>query len=186
MRILRIGTIVLMMLFLSGAAVAAEAPVYKDGDWWVFKVKSNQFNGEYKITHKDGKFESEEPRLLDANVLVTVNLSSAEKKLLDFPLVPGKKWNFRVYTKSATAGRSGWRYAEVEVIGPSPQLLETPGGKFKTMEIRRKDTFLSSQTDVVYFYSPEAKSVVKLSAVSSSPQGGESRIESELIKYSVQ
>ncbi len=51
--------------------------------------------------------------------------------------------------------------AEAEVIGPVTQPVETPAGKFKVFEIRRTD-YSGSVGELIYFYSPRTKSVVKL------------------------
>jgi hypothetical protein len=51
---------------LERADNAVKEPVYKDGDWWVFRVKTDDGNPpeEYRVTYKNGKFESDAPDFL--------------------------------------------------------------------------------------------------------------------------
>ncbi len=74
--------------------------------------------------------------------------------------------------------------AEAEVIGPVSQPVETPAGKFKVIEIRRTD-YSDSVVELIYFYSPETKSVVKLTIdlIKTTRFEGKHRYEMELIKY---
>ncbi|MBI4527202.1 MAG: hypothetical protein HY695_25700 [Deltaproteobacteria bacterium] len=162
----------------------AEAPVYKEGDSWVFRVKgSGEFDGENQIAFKNGQFESSSAGFLGTAVLVTVNLNDPERKWFDFPLASGKKWSFR-YSHRNRAGKLEWRDSTAEVIGPTPQPLETAAGKVSAIEIRRADQG-RARFVLTYFYSPDTKSVVKLVADVDSP-GGKDHVELELIKYSVQ
>ncbi len=44
------------------AALAVEVPVYKEGDWWVFRVKEDRKRPwNTRVTYKNGKFESDDP-----------------------------------------------------------------------------------------------------------------------------
>lgn len=75
--------------------------------------------------------------------------------------------------------------AEAEVIGPVSQPVETPAGKFKVIEIRRTD-YSASRVELIYFYSPETRSVVKLTinlTETTYYYGGEYRYELELIEF---
>ncbi len=99
----------------------------------------------------------------------------------DFPLVPGKKWTFRYSRFRRHSGRHAWGHAEAEVIGPVPQPVKTPAGKFSVIEIQRTD-FLHPVAELTYFYSPETKSVVKLTADIRGGMIGR-HFELELIEY---
>ena len=119
-------------------------------------------------------------------------------KNFNFPLVPGKKWSFRysrpeyglIQSYGAPSDRLG--NAEVEVIGPLAKPVETLAGNFEVVEIRRiTHSHVGSLGDdpdieIVYFYSPHTKSVVKLTAklskVVTDPTIPD-HIEMELIKY---
>jgi len=159
----------------------AEAPVYKDGDWWVFRVKGGTNPGEYRVDYKNDKFESDDPNFLTAALLISVHLSDPQKKWFDFPLVPGKKWSFRYQHTGAVSRRLEWRDSEAKVIGPAT--VETPAGKLNAIEIQRTD-FSIARFDLVYFYSPQTKSVVKLKVDTSGPRD-QQQFEMELVKYSV-
>ncbi len=167
-----------------------QAPVYKDGEWWVYRLKAPvpsdmaKVSEEYRITYKNGKFESDEPDLLTSPSQVNVHLNDPKRKWLDFPLIRGKKWSFQYSHTSVVSGRFTWRDAEAEVIGPVSQPVKTAAGKFKVIKIRRRDTYTAVDAELIYFYSPEAKSVVKLSADYDTNRGL-FHWEMELIKYSV-
>ena len=161
------------------------APVYKDGDSWVFRTKEeNKAPEECRVTHKDGKFDSDCGNVfLTSPVWVTVHLNDPDRKWFDFPLTKGKKWRFKFSHTSDATRKFEWREAEAEVVGPMSQPVETPAGKVNVSEIRRTDRGRAWFT-VVYFYSPETKSVVRLATDVESPVGKQ-RFEMELIKYSV-
>jgi len=162
-------------------------PVYKDGDSWVFGVNGVGTPQErYRVTYKNGRFESSDPDFLTGNddpdslvfgPLVSVHLYDPEKKNLDFPLIPGKEWTFN-YRRIGLSGRRRSYLAEAEVIGPVRDPVETPAGRFKVIEIRRTDTAFGRR-ELTYFYSPETKSVVKFIEKTGD------KIEMELIKVSL-
>jgi len=177
------------------------APVYEDGDWWVFRVKvDDKPLEEYRITYKDGEFQGDDPLILTDNLpLASVYSNHPEIKNFDFPLLPGKKWRFRYsrheygYLDGPSGGKpESWGTAEVEVIGPLAEPVETPAGKFEIVEIR-KITFAEvgwladdPGIEIVYYYSPDTKSVVKLTAKISKVVTDwtiPDHIEMELIKY---
>ena len=172
-----------------------QAPVYEEGDWWVFQVKSAATwkpilipNGEYKVTYKDGKFESDDPKFLQRNLdspFVSVDLNDPQTKDFEFPLTPGKKWSFRFPALGIFSGQSRWRLVDAEIVRRAPQPLETRAGRFKVIEIRRTDQgFRLAQLNLTYFYSPETKSVVRLTAELFGDQGRPvGHYEMELIKY---
>ncbi len=60
--------------------------------------------------------------------------------------------------------------------------MKTPAGSFNVIKIRRDDWGGLGRADLTYYYSPETKSVVKLTADSES-RSGVKRYEMELIKY---
>jgi len=192
---------------LERADNAIKAPVYKDGDWWVFRVKGEgRPSEEYRVTYKNGKFESDDPEFLTGSddsysfvfgPLVSVHLNDPERRWLDFPLVAGKKWDFgSFHWPEDTVRTNRWNDAEAEIIGPAPQPVETPAGKFKVIEIRqvfeRQWYFLAPRgvpsvpnftIDLVYFYSPRTKSVVKQTTHLVSNHMDEAEYEMELISY---
>ncbi len=178
-----------------------QAPVYEEGDWWVFRVKIDEKPPqEYRITYKDGEFQGDDPLILTDNPpLASVYSNHPDIKNFNFPLVPGKKWSFRyssddygfLWSKVGVPER--FPSAEVEVLGPLAEPVETPAGKFEIVKIRRitfsdinKYWDIDPDIELVYFYSPHTKSVVKLIAKLSkfiSAPGIPDHIEMELIEY---
>jgi hypothetical protein len=169
-----------------------KAPVYKDGDWWVFRFKEKGNPPvDYHVTYQNGKFESDDPDFLaglDFPPLVSVNLNDPQRRDFEFPLVTGKKWSFQYPLESLNLSRLGgrWRDAEAKIIGPVVQPVETQAGKFTVIEIRRSDTWetwrQSAEANLIYFYSPETKSVVKITG-NQTDASLQSDYEIELINY---
>jgi putative ABC transport system substrate-binding protein len=156
-----------------------KAPVYHEADWWVFRTKIIEPSGEvsseiHRVTFSKGKFESDDPNFLTGGDTVgtpfflpfaSVYLTDPERRWLDFPLVPGKTWSFRYRRRRFDPRRFSVMYAhpKAEVIGKAPQLVETPAGKFESVEIWRTE-FVGEPADLLYYYSPRTQSIVKLKA----------------------
>jgi len=161
----------------------------------VFRVKSAATgisilipDGEYKVTYKDGKFESDDPSFLTRNLnlpYVSVDLNDPQTKDFEFPLTPGKKWSFHYRGEGRVTLSRRWRFVDAEIVRRVPQPLETRAGKFKVIEIRRTDWGRrGARLDFTYFYSPETKSVIKLTAdLISAQEETIGHFESELVKY---
>ncbi len=180
---------------------AVQAPVYEEGDWWVYRVKrGNESPEEYRITYKNGEFQGDDPLFLAelSPPLASVHLKHPQIKNFNFPLMPGRIWKIRYSQESygiaphsellgytgAGSVRDRWKIAEVEVTGPIPEIVETPAGEFRVIEIRRSE--ILPLVEMVYYYSPESKSVVKLTVdLPDARAVGEAidHIEMELIKY---
>jgi hypothetical protein len=175
---------------------AVKAPAYKDGEWWVFRIKTIYLDGkveveEHRVTFKNGKFESDDPAFLTGGDLAgppsflpfaSVHIAEPGRQWLDFPLLAGKKWSFRYPRRYYYGGKPTWAMATAEVIGQVPQAVETQAGKFNAIEIHRWDS-LSAPAYLTYFYSPQTKSVIKLRAELSAAKLSGRRFELELIAY---
>lgn len=189
---------------------AIKAPVYRNGDWWVFRTKKVYENGkseveDHRITFRNGVFESDDPSFVRGEDIArnpsflpfaTVYLADPTRRWLDFPLLPGKTWSFQYYRRyfppaevtfrGVPAGiRSNWVNASAEAKGNSSVITQT--GKFDAIEINRWD-FLYTPAYLTYFYSPQTKSIVKLEA-DIDPRDSMSnaiRFELELIAYGTQ
>jgi len=186
---------------LEKADNAVKAPVYHDGDWWVFRVKMDEKPPvEYRITYQDGGFQGDAPLILNNPPLASVYSSHPVIKNFNFPLILGKKWGFRYsrveyefsIDRPGSMANEVFGNAEVEVMGPLAETVETPAGKFEVVEIRRNTSSRISlagadpSIEIVYFYSPGTKSVVKLIAKMSKVVTDVSipnHIEMELIEY---
>lgn len=172
---------------------SAKEPVYKDGDWWVFRIKMIDPNGAskteiHRVVFKKDKFTSDDPSFLAGGDVAgtpyflpfaSVYLADPARRWLDFPLIAGKIWSFRYRVRSGGfAGGPKLTYqsvvAEAEVIGKASYPIETPAGKLEAIEIRRTDDLGGVLT---YYYSPRSRSVVKLRARASGYQKGEYELE---------
>jgi putative tryptophan/tyrosine transport system substrate-binding protein len=159
-----------------------KTPVYRDGDWWVFRIKIIDGHGTtkteiHRVTFRQGKFESVDPSFLTGGdsagtplflPFASVYLTDPARKWLDFPLTPGKKWSFRYRQTSGYnivngTPSLGTVQATAEVIGKPSYLIETPAGKFEAVEIWRTEN-IPDRAELSYFYSPVSQSVVKLRA----------------------
>jgi putative ABC transport system substrate-binding protein len=173
------------------------APVYKEGDWWSFAVKIIDPNGSitresHIIKFTNGAFISDHPRLLTGEdkpgivrflTFASVYITDPRRKWLDFPLSTGKTWSF-TYRAARVSLTQPMPSANAEVMGA--RVVDTMAGKFQTIEIHRTDhstsnRYQTSTAHLVYFYSPEAKSVVKLRAETSGSY--EPKYELELEAY---
>jgi putative ABC transport system substrate-binding protein len=168
---------------ISRADNVVREPVYRNGDWWVFRIKIIDANGVtkteiHRVLFKNSKFESDDPNFLTGGDVVgtpfflpfaSVYLTDPGRKWLDFPLIPGKRWSFRYSQRTGHHfvqggfGSLGTVNAHAEVIGKPSHLIETPAGKFETIEIWRTE-YVGDRADLTYFYSPQSQSVVRLRA----------------------
>lgn len=164
---------------------AVKAPVYAEGDWWVFRIKILSHSRptsvqDHRVLYKNGKFNSDDPSFLAGGddpsrpsiyPFPSVHFAAPQRKWLDFPLLPGKTWRYRFSRTEFSRGPSAvaiWRYgtAVAEVIGQFPQIVPTAAGQFRAIEIQRqdsamRDSSISRPTSLTYFYSPQTKSVIK-------------------------
>jgi hypothetical protein len=165
------------------AGSAVPTPAYRNGDQWAYQiVRSTGNNNKLQISYGNGKFESDNQEAFDSYLAATVYRPEGDLKPLDFPLKPGKSWNYR-YQGTTPRGRTIWRDAEVKVIGPTAQPIKTKAGEFKAVEIQRVETWGGAERKSTYLYSPATGSVVKLVADTVSPTTNV-RVEMELIKFS--
>jgi hypothetical protein len=164
-----------------GPAVAA--PNYRNGDQWTYRVvRQTGKNEQVDISYRNGKFETDNPEIFDGTIWAIVHRADSELKPLNFPLTSGNSWSYR-YQATDGRGRKSWRDAEVKVIGPAAQPIQTAAGQFKAIEMQRIETWGRAERKTTYFYSEDTRSVVKLTADISSPINNQ-RYEMELLKYS--
>ena len=192
---------------ISRADNAVKAPVYREGDWWVFRIKilshsRSTLIQDHRVIYKNGNFNSEDPSFLAGGdepsrpsiyPFPTVYFADPQRKWLDFPLLPGKTWSYRFLRTQFSRGPSamqtyGYGTAVAEVMGQFPQMVQTAAGTFRAIEIQRqdsaiKDSSISRPTSLTYFYSPQTKSVIKSIAHSSYRFPVGYQFELELIAY---
>lgn len=105
------------------------------------------------------------------------------KKVLDFPLYVGKKWTYR-YTHfderrrvevDSTAELSAVAYEDIEV----------QAGKFKAIKVQVKLSVIGTSYSGVYYYwySPEAKTIVKNDVEMSDFWSDPNRLRWELVSF---
>jgi ABC-type uncharacterized transport system substrate-binding protein len=179
---------------------AIKAPVYLDGDWWVFRIRIISYSGGIResvgrVTYENGRFESEDPRLLTGGDTVgtagflpfaTLHFTDPERKWLDFPLIPGKTWSFRYHRmRIGRIASHSWSTAEAEVSGHALETIKTPSGNLPAIRIDRTDT-VDGAGYLTYFYSPKTKSVVKVTGERSTgiySIPSQTRYELDLLDY---
>jgi hypothetical protein len=177
----------------------APAPVYNEGDIWVFRVTEHMsaettqgLDGNYKVIYKSGKFivafpggKKPESKQNLAPVKGMLDEPNDKKQLLQFPLAIGKKWTAAYEVESAVNSRRRHRNAETKVTGAAQ--ITTPAGTFRAFKIERYETTSGGRKKTsgdtigtyTYYYSPEVRGLVKLSYES---EGGAAR-SIELVKY---
>jgi len=187
-------------LILAANSLAQEqtpAPLYREGDVWVFNVadkgltqSTKGLDGNYKVVYKGSKFtvgfpgREKPPTKLDLSELRRMLDEPNEKKqLLQFPLYVGKKWT-TAYEAEDASSRVIRRNGETNVTGT--EQISTPAGTFRVFKIERYETGIKNKkkggnerATYTYYYSPEVRAIVKLSYEREG--GGGKNIE--LIKY---
>lgn len=197
-----IGMMILsaFLIFAStlGAQEQAPAPVYNEGDIWVFRVTEHMsaestkgLDGNYKVIYKGGKFVvafpgGEKPQTKQdlSQLRNMLDEPNDKKQLLQFPLAIGNKWTTAYETDSRATSRPIRRSGETKVTGT--EQITTPAGTFRAFKIERYETggkFKKSGGDergtYTYYYSPEVRGIVKLSY----ERGGGAARSIELVKY---
>ena len=193
----------------SFAQAQASAPAFKEGDTWQFKfetknaIKSltDSAAGTYEIVFTQGNiklYETEGGRGRGGEIPITNDILSQtlltqvgknEQQILKFPLSVGQKWSYKYTYASMRSGRFGTsgqnREVQVNVIGMED--VTTPAGTFKTFKLVRVEGYFAgarggnyARETYTYFYSPDTKSVVKISSVNDNDPVIQ---EGELIKF---
>lgn len=194
-----ISVMVAIFLLLPGYLFAQEqvaAPKFKNGDFWHFNVSdkmltstSRALSGVYEVLYNDGKLqifkvEQNEKTPVDSSEGQINTLQAMHGrgnylggKYLQFPLSVGQKWDVE-YTIRPTGTKTDVSYkGEVTVSGF--ESVSTPAGNFRALKITREIRSSNRKNSTItYYYSPEAKSVVKFLFESS--DGTRNR---ELVKF---
>jgi hypothetical protein len=178
-----ISVMVAMFLLLPGYLFAQEqvdAPKFKNGDFWHFNLSrkmvtssSSYLGGVYEILFNEGKLqifkvEQNEKSPVDSSLGITISLLQAMHgrgnylggKYLQFPLSVGQKWNVE-FTVRLPGARNDLSYkGETTVSGF--ESVSSPAGNFRVLKLTRElRSSIGTNTTITYYYSPEAKSVVK-------------------------
>lgn len=151
----------------------ADAPVYKDGDWWRVKVEVSYPGGisragrcEERYSEYTVKIEHGKPKVygVKGSTQEEIDCPTVEAQLLDsgpetrgflkFPLDVGRSWPFR-YLRPNPGGRARWTDVESKAI--SFEKVKTLKGEQDAFKIKR---VISKDSSEIYFYSPRAKAIV--------------------------
>ena len=179
---------------LAHAAVAqnAEKPDVKVGDQWkfavYFAVPSVTPSRTWVITSvSDSGIEGTEngdPLRLtrELNVFESPRDSSSNPRLLAFPLMVGKRWQFVNYWVFKPKGSKGKSAVEVTVI--AYEKVSVPAGDFDAFKLGSRESLsgkspigsqYAGETTRTYWYAPAARTIVK--SVSHNPYLGPSTVE---------
>ncbi len=162
------GAMLIVFLPYSAYGQQAEAPMYKDGDWWKVKVElaylegssaenCDEFYSEYLVKIQGGtpkiygigKGQEEiECTRLEGWLLGT---GSDSRVKLKFPLRLGHSWSSSFF--------GGWRgrRQDVDYKVLAWENVQTPKGNFEAFKIRAE---VLGRADWRFYYSPKVKAIV--------------------------
>jgi hypothetical protein len=168
--LIMMGRAFLAIVLLTSAVLAeTSAPIYKDGDFWVFKIdrqstavsNSKFIQGLYTIRFKDGKFlmEASDVQYFSDTVPSVYGLTE-NPPWLRFSLDAGKKWTYQFRYLSEDR-RFYSVNSEFVVVGPETASIAL--GTFEAIKVIRSDVGARAGKIVqTYFYSPKTGSVIKV------------------------
>ena len=153
----------------------AQAPVYKDGECWVFRSVSKNFqgyvsgvlampvNGDHKICFMEGKFvevDGATKSQISIGSLWNNILYMRENLHLKFPLIVGQKRSEHFETRIRGTNRRQRGTAESSILGIEP--ISSSAGAYQTFKIETNHWCGGKACGrYIYFYSPQTKSVIK-------------------------
>jgi hypothetical protein len=161
-----------------GVAPPGGAPAVKVGDSWRW-VRNDRRTGikEYENTRviKSVSIERIEASETDGDAVFTPQMSAIETaawvrtpapNFIDFPIVIGKKWDFKfAQANKRNSGKSRWEYS-AEVVGQ--EKVNVPAGEFEVFKIVTKGFWNSDNSQrsgraaFTTWYAPSARTAVKI------------------------
>jgi hypothetical protein len=173
--ILFLATGVLLIPAFKVFGQEAQAPVYKEGECWVFRSVSKNYqgyvsgvlampvNGDHKICFLERKFfevDGDTKSQLSTDSLWNNILYMIENLYLKFPLIVGQKRAEQLETRIRGTNRREKRTAKISVL--SIEQITSSAGAYQTFKLERNDWCGGKSCGKwMYFYSPQTKSVVK-------------------------
>ena len=179
----------------------APAPAFKDGDTWQINLTrkdqvaslSSQTEGAYELVFSQGKvkvFEINGSQKTEIDVqpdspaegLLGAVGQNPRRPDLKFPLSIGQKWEYQLVVRPVGSRQDQRRSAEVTVVGQ--EQVTTPA--FKAFKLVRSESWSvgrgggSNSSTSTFYYSPEARSIVKRVTENSNNPGV---VINELIKF---
>ena len=156
-------------------AQEVQAPVYKEGECWVFRSASKNWqgnvsgvlalpvNGDHKICFLERKFfeaEGGTKSQISTDSLWNNILYMRENLYLKFPLIVGQKRTEQLETRIRGTNRLQRRTSENNILGI--EQITSSAGANQTFKIEKNDWCGGKSCGKwIYFYSPETKSIVK-------------------------
>jgi len=195
------STVLANLLLASLTALSQEqvqAPAFRDGDFWQFKVTEKGFIGSssetgdaiIEVAYAQGDIKifrvlSDRKEEYDRKAPIPVRpLLELSKEHIDlkFPFAVGQKWDYEYTFRPRGAKRDNRVSVEIQVKGS--ESVTTPAGSFIALRMHKDESWARPQGGHVsqvttYFYSAQTRSVVK--SLMESQDGA--RREIELIKY---
>jgi hypothetical protein len=173
----------------------ALAPVYKEGECWVFRSVSKNYqgyvsgdlalpvNGEHKICFLERKFfeidGATKSQISTGSVWNNI-LYMRENRYLKFPLIVGQKRTEAFETRIRGTNRVQRGTAESSVLGIED--ITSSAGAYQTFKIETNHWCGGKSCGrYIYFYSPQTKSVVKYNYEAT--LGSTATWEVDLIKF---
>lgn len=192
----RIRAVVIAALLLAlvapAAAQSATQPELRPGDQWSFAafytVPSTTPNRLWRITGISPAgiegTENGEPLLLthDLNVMDSPRVRESNPRLLSFPLVVGKRWEYESNWEFKPKGSKG--HYRVTVVVVAYEKVSVPAGEFEAFKLLAREalsgtspigTAYSGEATRTYWYAPSARAVVK--SISHNPYLGSSEVQ---------
>jgi hypothetical protein len=185
--------ILVLSAFSVTAQEQAEAPTYKDGETWQFKVVEKGMaiqtaaavERNFTVSFSSGGVTARS-RFLDARRMLAIE---DDRQYLQFPLFVGKSW-WVIYPGSGSDQiRGTTSVTRLEDV-------TTVAGTFRTFVIERRDkgfrrggdagrgdSRVAGRWSYTYYYSPQTRSIVRYYLTTGIGGRGDSR-EIELIKFS--
>jgi len=170
--------LVVGVLFITAFKVfaqEAQAPVYKEGECWVFRSVSKNFqgyvsgvlampvNGDHRICFLEGKFVEINGRTksqISTGSMWSNILYMRESNHLRFPLIVGQKRTEEFEARIRGTNRRQKGTAEISIVGMEP--ITSSAGAYETFKIETNHWCGGKSCGrYIYFYSPQTKSVVK-------------------------
>lgn len=191
-----VTTVLVLSLASAFGQERASLPTYTQGDFWQYRVVEHgeymkteqELNGIYEIAFVNGAFkafkvQAQQKTEIRAGAGVLIGLFSANAfQYIQFPLFAGKSWTTdytfrprrRDVKRSITALTKVTDFADVT----------TGAGTFTAVKLERDARFKNvDHWTLVYYWSPQTRSVVKYEMNVLKGEAAGSKREIELIKF---
>ena len=168
-----------LLVFLTLIAVSAsaeeqiQAPVFKEGDFWKFKIIQKaapgypraEWNGDYMMRYANGRIqvrklidEKEVPPEPNGIPALLGFRKTEQERAVEFPLYVGKQYRYSFKFLKATD------VFNIEVM--AEEQVTTEAGTFQAFKIKSTKQWAEPGGGMItvpatYFYSPKAKTIVK-------------------------